>query len=88
MKNSLKKTLKIFLFLSIGYTLIYWPYIIYDDYVFIEKYWNTQWFVYISGWTVYFLVYYLALSIYFWLIVMAIILVYHKIIKRKNLPYS
>lgn len=82
MENSIERAFKIFKYLSIFFTIVYWIYIVIDDYVFIEKYWDTNWLDYLGIWTIYFFVYFVAFSICFWLISMTLILVYHKIIKR------
>lgn len=81
MEASFRKAFKVFKYLSILFTVAYWIYIVIDDFVFIEKYWNTYWLEYLSGWTIYFLVYFLGFSFYFWIISVMLILIYHKIIK-------
>jgi hypothetical protein len=80
MKNSFKKALKCFRYLSILFTIAFWIYMIVDDYVFIEKYGIT-----IEGigmWFMWFLIYFLEFSFYFWSISSATILICHKAIKR------
>lgn len=84
MKNSFKKLLTVYKYLSFVSSIGYWIYIVIDDFHFIEKYWHTHWWDYLVIWTSYFLVYFIALSIYFWLISAAIIFIYHKLIKRLN----
>jgi hypothetical protein len=89
MKNSFKKTLTVYKYLSVLFTIGFWIYIIIDDYHFIEKYWDTHWQDYLMIWTAYFLGYFIGLSIYFWAISATAILLYHKWIKqmkRKNCP--
>jgi hypothetical protein len=81
MKASFRKALKLFKYSTILFSIVYWIYIVIDDYVFIENYWTTNWAEYLGLWTLYFLVYFLAFSFYFWLITTTIILTYHKIIK-------
>lgn len=84
MKNSFKKALKLFKYLSILFSIIYWIYIIYDDWHFIENYWDTNWLQYIGIWIMYFIAYFLAFTFYYWLTASIVILVYHKIIKRNR----
>jgi len=81
MKMSFKMALKIFKVLFIIYTILYWIWIIIDDWIFIEKYWRTNWLEYIGIWTLYFIVFAIVLSIYYWGIIGIAILVYHKIIQ-------
>lgn len=81
MKASFHKALKVFKYLAILFTVTYWIYTVIDDYVFIEKYWETQWLAYLSGWTVYFLAYFIIFSVYFWIITSILIFFYHKVIE-------
>jgi len=67
MKNSINIAFKIYKYLLVLYSIIFWVYIIIDDYEFIKKYWSTNWLKYIEGWLIYFLIYLIGLSIYFWL---------------------
>lgn len=85
MKHSFKKALKIFKYLSILFILIYWMYILLDDYQFIKKYWTENWIEYVEIWSTYFMTYLLTFSIYYWFVASVIVLVYHKIyLKIKN----
>jgi hypothetical protein len=81
MKKAFSKGLIIFKYLFIVFSIIYWIGIIIDDWVFIEKYWRTNWLQYIGIWTTWFLVYSLGLSLYYWGITAIIILINYKIIK-------
>ena len=82
MKHFIKVAFKIFIYLSIAFTVAYWIYIIIDDYVFIEKYWTINWLDYIALWFLYYVIYYLGFSIYYWAIVFTTILIYYKILPR------
>lgn len=84
MKNSFKKALTIFKYLSLISSIIFWVYMIIDDWCFVEKYWNSNWAEYIKIWAMYFIAYFLAFSVYYWLIASAVILIYHKIIQRNR----
>ena len=84
MKESFKKAWKIFKYLFLLFTLVYWIGVIIDDWVFIEKYWETNWLEYIGIWMMYFLVYSLAFSFHYWSIVVILILIYQKIIKPRK----
>lgn len=81
MKDSYKKAWKIFKYLFLLFALIYWVGVIIDDWVFIEKYWETNWLEYIGIWMRYFLAFSLTLSFYYWLIGTILILINQKIIK-------
>jgi len=84
MRHSFKRVLKIFKYLSIIFTIVYWIYIVIDDYAFIEKYWDTHWLEYLGSWTIYFAIYFLGFTIYYWAISAGLILIYHKLIKRRK----
>ena len=84
MKNSFKKALKLYKYLCLLLTIVYWIYIVIDDYGFIGKYWDTNWSEYLVIWTLYFLAYLLGFSIYYWTLSKIIILIYYKLIKTKN----
>jgi hypothetical protein len=80
MKTSFRKTFKLFTYLSILFTVIFWIYMINDDYVFVEKYGIDvediqQWFMWYLG-------YFLGFTFYFWVISSLLIIMYHQIIKR------
>ncbi len=81
MKNAFTKALKIFKYLFILFTFLYWIGVIIDDWTFIENYWETNWIDYLKIWSLYFLVFSLVFSFYYWIISSVIILVFHKIIK-------
>ena len=80
-KKAFNKALKIFKYSFIIFTFVYWIGVIIDDWIFIKKYWNTNWEEYIQIWVLYFIAISMALSFYFWIVSSIIILVYHKIIK-------
>ncbi len=40
MKNSFKKALNIYKYLAILFSIAFWIYMVIDDYIFIEKFWN------------------------------------------------
>lgn len=82
MKAGFKKAGNVFKYLSILFAIIYWIYIIIDDWGFIEKYWIENWTEYIGGWFVWFLIYFLGFTLYYWAITTIIILMYYKLILR------
>ena len=82
MKSGFKKAVNVFKYLAILFTIIYWTYIIIDDWGFIEKYWTEKWDEYIGGWFVLFLIYFLGFTLYYWGIAAIIILVYYKLILK------
>lgn len=80
MKSSFKIALKISKYLSIVFTILFWIYAIYDDYVFIEKYGLKL--DSLGLWFVWYLAYFLAFTLYFWIISSSFIFIYHKLSKR------
>jgi hypothetical protein len=80
-KNSFKNALKVFKYLTVLFSIAFWFYIFFDDYVFTKKYG-----INIEGiriWLAYFFIYLLGFAFYFWLISSTVILIYHKLLKRK-----
>jgi hypothetical protein len=82
MKNSFKKALKIYKYLAVFFSIIYWVYIVIDDYGFIERYWPNNLLEYLGLWMVYFLMYFIGFSFYYWVAAIVVVLIYHKIIKQ------
>jgi hypothetical protein len=83
MKNSFKKTLKIFKYLAMIFSVVFWIYMIYDDFIFIEKYGLRL--AYIGLWFLWYFVYLLGFAFYFWVIASIIILIYHKFVKQTKI---
>lgn len=83
MKAIFKKTFKIYKYLLAISLVLYWICVVIDDWIFVEKYWFTNFPFYIGIWLLYFIVYALYLSLCFWGIASIIIVSYHKIIKNK-----
>jgi hypothetical protein len=82
MRSAFTKAFRIFKYLSPIFTVVFWIYMIYDDYIFVEKYgWSLQ---LIGAWFVWFMVYFMVLTIYFWILSSAIIIVRHFWSKRKR----
>lgn len=65
MRKSFKKALTLYKYLFILFSIVYWIYIVIDDWVFIEEYWDTNWLQYIQIWTMYFIAYVLTFSFYY-----------------------
>lgn len=86
MAKGLKLAEKIYALLAILYTLVYWPYVIYDDWGFIEKYWAEHWAMYLLIWISWYLIYFLGFSIYYWVISYLTNLIYTKLLKPKYCP--
>ncbi len=80
--KSVDKTLRLYKYSSIIFIIIYWVYIIIDDYNFIVNYWNTNWIDYIKIWSIYFLIYFVLFTIIFCSISLIILFCYYKIHKR------
>ncbi|MBL7914916.1 MAG: hypothetical protein JNL49_07715 [Bacteroidia bacterium] len=82
MNHFFKIAFKIFKYLSIVFTVLFWIYTIYDDYVFIEKYGLKL--DSLGVWFVWYLVYFLAFTLYYWVISSSFIFIYHKLAKRRK----
>ncbi len=83
MKNSFKKAWKFYLILLSILTVTFWVYMIYDDWIFVEKYGITlediwSWFRWYLGYC------FIGFSIYYWILTTIGILIYHKIKTKKN----
>lgn len=74
MKRSINIALKIYKYLLVLYSIVFWVYVIIDDHVFIEKNGSTHWLEYFGIWLLYFFGYLIALSIYFWLVTWMVII--------------
>lgn len=84
MKKTFLITWKIYKYLILIYSIIYWILIIVDDWVFIENYWSENWLNYIAGWTLWWFIFGLGLSLYFWGILSVTIVIYHKLLKTRK----
>lgn len=84
MNHFIKVAFKIFNYLSLAFVIIYWVYLIIDDWIFIEKYTGTGWLDadHVAIWFLYFLIYFLGFSVYYWTIVFTVIVLYYKILPR------
>lgn len=80
MKNSFRVAFKIYKYLLLAFVIGYLIYVLIDDFIFIEKYWDSNWLEYILIWSLYLFVYLAVVSIYYWLISAIIIFIYHKVI--------
>ncbi len=81
MKKKFKTAWKVYLILLTILSVIFWGYMIYDDWIFVEKYgisldmvWN--WFLWYLGYC------FITLTIYYWILVSTGILIYRKLVKR------
>ncbi len=74
MKKYFLAALKIFKFLAIVNTIIFWPYIIYDDWGFWLKYGRNHWQEYLEMDFLYWIAYLFTLGIYYWVIATGFIL--------------
>ena len=84
MKKLFNKAWKIFKYLFLLFTLIYWAGAIIDDWVFIEKYWATNWIDYLTIWGIYYLLFSLGFSFYYWIICTISIIIYNKVLKPRK----
>jgi hypothetical protein len=81
MKPAFRKAFKIFKYSILLFSIVYWIYVVIDDYAFIKEYWATNWLKYLGIWAGYYIAYLLAFSFYFWIITTIIIYAYYKLIK-------
>ncbi len=88
MNLAFSKALIAFKYLTILFSIIYWIFIVIDDWVFIVKYGTTNWLECLGIWMLYYLIFLLAFSFYFWVVAASFILIYSKLImpvwKRYN----
>jgi len=82
MRSSLKKALRIYKYVAVLFSVIYWIYIVIDDYGLIETYWPEHLLEYLGLWIVYFLIYLVGFSFYFWVAAIVIIFIDYRIIKQ------
>ncbi len=80
MNHSFKIALKTYKYLSIVFSVLFWIYASYDDYVFIEEYGLKL--DSLGLWFVWYLVYLMAFTLYYWVISALLIFIYHKLVKR------
>jgi len=83
MKNSFKKAWKFYLILLSILTVAFWVYMIYDDWIFVEKYGISlegiwYWFLWYLGSC------FIGFSIYYWTLTTIGILIYYKVKTKKN----
>jgi len=82
MKKTISFALRIYKIIVPLSIFIFCVYMVVDDYMFIEKYWEVNWTEHLGLWLMYLLVFFVVLSIYYWVFSLAIIFTYHKLIKR------
>ena len=80
MKKSFKTAWKVYLTLLTILSIVFWGYMIYDDWIFVKKYGVSlegiwAWFLWYLGYC------FITFTIYYWIIASAGILVYRKLIK-------
>lgn len=84
MKKAFLISLKVFKYLFIIFSLIYWIGVVIDDWALIEKYFHTNSLQYLGIWMVWFLIFALAFSLAFWSLAALIILIQFKFIKPRK----
>ena len=82
METAEKKALKIYKYLSLLFLIVYWIYVVVDDYSLTKMYWKTEYLTYLEIWVMYFLIYFFGFSLLYWFTCLTIILIYYKLIKR------
>lgn len=82
------KTWKVYKVLILLFSIIYWIGIVIDDWVFIEKYWSTNWDSYILTWSAWYFLYLIYFSILFWLIGGVISLVVYLYTKNRKKHFT
>ena len=84
MKACFNKARKIYVVLSVLFTIAFLLYAIIDDWAFFEKFGKEILLDHLASWTIWYLIYLLAFSLYYWLGVTVLILIYYKVILRKK----
>ena len=86
MKSAFKTAAKIFKYASWLFVILYCGYIVYDDFIFIERISGvSDFFLFVGIQLVYLLVYFAGFSFYFWLIALIVIFIYVRIYKKRTL---
>jgi hypothetical protein len=68
MKNSLKRALRIYKWLSLAFIVLYWIYAFVDDYPLIQRYWRTAWLDYVEVWAIWLPFFFLLFSFAYWFV--------------------
>ena len=85
MKASIKKAFTCYKYAALLFTVIYWVYLLIDDWIFIKKYSASMSTIekldHLAVWMMYFAVYFLSFTFYYCLITLVSVFVYHTWIK-------
>jgi hypothetical protein len=84
MKKAFQLASRIYIYLFFTYVLVFGVFIVYDDWVFVVKYWSDNWLQMIGGWLLWCLIIGFVLSIYYWIIAFGSILLYSYWVKRRS----
>jgi len=84
MKHYFSKALRYFKYSFIIFTLVFWVFMIVDDWVFFKKYGAETLFENSPFWFLFYFAYSLFFTFCFWLLSSITILIYHKMIKEKK----
>jgi len=76
MKPLFRKTLRVFKYLTLLFTVVFWVGILIDDYPLYSQYWQSTWREYLIAWTVYFAIYFAVFSLIYWVLAVNIIWLY------------
>gem|GEM_PF-1100896 len=82
LKAAFKKAFRIFKYTALLFTIIFWVWMLIDDYVLYSKYWRESWRMYLGIWFLWYFIYLLIFAFYYWVIASAVILITHYIKKR------
>lgn len=82
LKAAFKKAFRIFKYAALLFTIVFWVWMLIDDYVLYSKHWRESWAAYLSIWSIWYFIYLLVFAFYYWVIASAVILITHYIKKR------
>lgn len=83
-KTAFYLTLSIFKYIFILGSLVFWIYLVIDDWNLFNKEIVGDWFKMIKGWGLWYVVYAITFIIYYWLFAITIILIYQMVSKLTN----
>ena len=84
MSKTLNKIYRVYKYSLVLFTIVYWVYVIIDDYNFIIKYWNSSWLMYLGIWFMYYIAYLVVFISCFWFPLAVVVLIYYKLIKPRT----
>lgn len=81
MEKSLSRAIKVFKYLFVLFSLVFWIGMVIDDWVLVEKYWKENWLMYLGAWFVYYVMYSFVFSCIYWSAASVFIWLNHKVFR-------